>query len=77
MSTWKHGQKAQLAKAAGIRPQFFNDILSRRRKCPPRAAIELEDASTGILGYKVSAVDWLQNQQSPHPIFQPLEVNNA
>jgi len=42
-----HGRQKEVAKAVGIAPQFLNDILKGRSKCPVNTAKKLE-AHTGI-----------------------------
>lgn len=70
---WKRGQKAKVAKIAGIEPQFLNDILTRRRPCPGERAILLERATRDVLGFSIAAEDWILNGSTRHPYFSPIE----
>jgi transcriptional regulator with XRE-family HTH domain len=52
-SPWKWGQKAELARQAGISRQYLSDILSCRKHAPPELALKLEEASAKMrLGIK-------------------------
>ncbi len=42
---WKWGQKAELARQAGISRQYLSDILNCRKHAPPELAEKLEAAS--------------------------------
>ncbi|MFA6102623.1 MAG: helix-turn-helix domain-containing protein [Victivallaceae bacterium] len=46
VSPWKWGQKAELARRAGISRQYLSDILNCRKHAPPELAEKLEAASS-------------------------------
>jgi len=65
---WKHGQKVQLARAAGISKQYLNGILSGR-KCSRELARRLEKASAS-LGIPISRFDWMEADVTENKLFK-------
>lgn len=55
----QHGTQTKLAEAAGLSPQFLNDILKGRKRCPSSVAVKLELVSEEVLGRKVLAREWI------------------
>lgn len=70
-SFWKPGEKAALARAAGLYSQSkLTDILAGRKRCSVTTAQRLEAASLLVLGAgrKVPASSWLRLE--PHPALE-------
>lgn len=68
---WKPGEKAALARAAGMYSQSkLTDILAGRKNCSVTMAQRLEAASLLVLGAKrkVPAASWLRVE--PHPALE-------
>lgn len=55
----KHGDQVRLAETAGVSPQFLNDILTGRKRCPSSLAVKLELISEMTIGELVPAKDWV------------------
>ena len=67
---WKHGDKAMVAREAGIPPQRFNDYLKGRRACGPDTASKLEEACKQH-GYDIPAALWLTpRRRINNPLFE-------
>ena len=60
---------AELARRAGVSPQFVSDLRARRKRASPDTAIRLEEAASGI-GMDVTKEDWANPQWSKHPWFR-------
>lgn len=67
-NTWQIGDRAKLAKLAGISPQYLCDLIHCRKRALPELATKLEDAS-GQLGYEFTRLDWLYPEESDNPLF--------
>ena len=65
--TWITGEKAQLAKDAGISQQQLADILADRLKVSVKRALALEVASASVLGEdrRIPAGAWLRIADHP------------
>ncbi len=72
MKTWKHGQRAQLAKLAGCSRQFLYDILSRRSRAPVDLARQLETASR-LIGVFIPRYDFMESDTTNNPLFKAKE----
>jgi len=67
---WQRGQQSAVADICNISPQYFNDILHRRRGVSLLVAERLQRAVTRVMGYPlVSWEEWLRNRTSTHPAF--------
>lgn len=55
----QHGEQTKLAEVAGLSPQFLNDIIRGRKRCPSSVAVKLELVSEEVLGRKVLAKEWI------------------
>lgn len=69
---WKRGEKAAIAKLAGIAPCNFYEIVNRKRRVSVNRARLLEHVSGVVLGRPIFWVDWLDNETTKHPAFKPL-----
>ena len=66
---WPKGAKAKIAELVGITPQFLNDILSGKNKCPSLRAIDLKAKAKEVTGIEIPLEDWLENQTTENPYF--------
>jgi hypothetical protein len=66
----RRGDKAAIAKEAGISPNHFYEILARKRGVSKERAVDLELASGKILGTPIGWDEWLFNKISKHPAFE-------
>ena len=55
---WKRGDQTELARRAGISPQYLNDLIHARSRALPELAKVLEREAK-ILGYKLTVNDWI------------------
>ena len=64
---WNHGEKARVARMAGITPQALNDILSGTQPCGRDRARRLEAATLLALGKDrvVPAAAWARFVEHP------------
>ena len=72
MDYWKRGQRAEVARAAGISRFNLSDILHRRKGVSPARAIKLEEASEAILGEAIPRIAWVYNRTTKHPAFSKV-----
>lgn len=71
--TWQHGDKAKVARLAGISPSYLCDIMHGRRTCDPWLASRLSDACRE-LGYRISRMTWaFQDERKGNAFFPPYE----
>lgn len=70
---WMHGQKAELAKRAGISRQYLNDILSCRKRALPELAVKLERAAAAM-SLTIEAKDFMFPKQASMYIFNTPEA---
>ena len=70
---WKHGQKAQLAKRAGISRQYLNDILSCRKRALPELAVKLERAAAEM-SITIEAKDFMFPSNASMWVFNTPEA---
>lgn len=73
----KWNDQKTLAEAVGISPQFLNDILHRRKRCPAKRAKKMELECYRILGILVPDREWILNKESYNRIFQGAPVLDA
>jgi transcriptional regulator with XRE-family HTH domain len=66
---WPKGSKAEIARKTGITPQFLNDILSGKNKCPSERAITLQEETKNVAGIDIPLRDWLENRTTTNPYF--------
>lgn len=68
---WRPGERAALARCAGIAPHNLSATLHRRRAVSKERAYALEAASAKTLGEKrsIRADHWLYNEITTHPAF--------
>jgi len=69
---WNYGEKAKVARAAGMSPQALNDILSGVRPCGRKRARKLEAASLLVLGESraVPAAAWAKYTDHPATVWE-------
>lgn len=67
-NAWKRGDRAKIAKLAGVSKQLFCDVLKRRKRCPKVTALKLEIASN-YMGYEISRKDFSHNLETDNPLF--------
>lgn len=67
-TTWKHGDKAAIARAAGISPQYLNDILKARKAARAELAKKIIKAAAGF-GYSLGLLDLLDPSESSNPLI--------
>ena len=77
MKYFKRGEKATLAREAGIKFSNLSGILSRKRKVSKEMAIHLAMISERVLEEQIPWDDWLFNQTSSHPAFTGPIVKGA
>ena len=65
---WSVGERAKIARMAGMKPHHLCEVLYRRRTVSKDRAKLLEAASTK-LGCTVPFEDWLFNVSTRHPAF--------
>ena len=68
-SEWIIGDKKRLAEAAGISPQYLNDIIHARYGASKDTAINLETAATE-LGIPLDRFDFLYPLESSSPLIE-------
>jgi len=66
---WKHGQKAELARAAGVSPAYLGDILKGRRRATPENAILLSNAAREM-GLSLDRLDLIYPHESTNPLIE-------
>lgn len=66
---WKTGDKTKLARASGISPSWFSEILHNRRPCSGRLATILERHAR-LLGYRMTKKEWVfPEERLDNPLF--------
>ena len=66
---WKHGDKAKLAAAADISPQYFNDIIKARKGAHIKLAkVLVREAAR--LGYSLGILDVMDPTESTNPLIE-------
>jgi hypothetical protein len=68
MLKWK--DQKRLADAMGISPQFVNDILCRRNRCPVQRAEDMSRAYHDLFGVLVPPHEFVFNRESEYPVFK-------
>lgn len=67
---WKPGQRAQIAKHAGIKLQHLSEILHRKRGVSQMRSVQLQKASSIVLGERmIPWTEWVCNKVTAHPAF--------
>ncbi len=66
---WKHGEKAELARRAGISPPHLCNILGRRTRAGAALAHRLESACYGM-GIRISKEDWAFSVETDNEYFK-------
>lgn len=66
---WKRGQRAEIARRAGISKQHLTNILKRRKNARPSVAVRLEQASAEV-GQYIPRTEWAFATTSEHPLFR-------
>ena len=70
---WTHGQKAELAKAAGLTPSHLSNILAKGT-CGPELALALEKATNAVKGLPpVGRMIWLYGPRENNPLVGTQE----
>jgi len=69
MAHWPQGTKTELARRAGLSPQFLNDILAGRKPCPAKKALRLAAESSDLVGEEIPVEDWIRNDSTKNPYF--------
>jgi len=74
MAIWEMGQQSDLARLAGVKQEYINMVLHRKRSVNPLLAKKLEVLSEIILGFSISFEDWVLSKYSNNPAFygEPL-----
>ena len=70
---WEYGQRAAIAKLAGIDMSNLYAILARKRKVSLQRARLLQNVSGVVLGRPISWIDWVSNDTTTHLAFSPLK----
>lgn len=65
---WEYGEKAKLARRAGISRQYLNDILKKKINAPLDVAMRLEKASREM-GKFIPRYDFLEATFTDNPLF--------
>jgi regulator of sirC expression with transglutaminase-like and TPR domain len=66
---WKHGDKAKLAAACDISPQYLNDIIKARKGAHIKLAkVMVEQAAK--LGYSLGLLDVMDPAESTNPLIE-------
>ena len=73
---WRHGEKAKLAKAAGISPSYLGDILHGRTGATPKLAIKLREEAQK-LGKIIHEMDWIYPNRSVNPLISSHIKSNG
>ena len=78
MSSWQRGEKAQVARLAGISPSDLSGYLSGARPLSEKRARQLEDATRQALGDErmIPVESWLMRGRFPHPLL-PAPASNT
>lgn len=66
---WKHGDKAKLAAACDISPQYLCDILGARKGARIQLAKKLV-AEAARLGYSLGLLDVMDPIESTNPLIE-------
>ena len=66
--TWEYGDKAELARRAGISRQYLNDILKKKINAPLGVAMRLEQASRDM-GKFIPRYDFIEATFTQNPLF--------
>jgi hypothetical protein len=67
-NNWKHGQKTELAKKAGITKAHLGDILHRRARASAALSLKLEDCCEK-LGIKIKKEDFVWSKETTNIYF--------
>lgn len=66
---WIHGDRAAVAKAVGISPQYLSDMMRNRKEVSPTMARSLEKACS-MLGYSIPRTQWaFPEKRANNPLF--------
>lgn len=76
MDYWERGEKAQLAKSAGISSCYLSDILAGRRKISLAVAKLLEEKAREVLDKDIPWTAWIQNDITDHEAFCNKSILN-
>jgi hypothetical protein len=66
---WKHGDKAKLAGACDISPQYLNDIIKARKGAHIKLAKRLVEEAA-IMGYSLGLLDVMDPSESANPLIE-------
>ena len=66
---WKHGDKAKLASACGISPQYLNDIIKSRKGAHIKLAKRMVKEAAR-LGYSLGLLDVMDPGESTNPLIE-------
>lgn len=68
-TSWAFGDKSELARRAGISPQYLSDIIAGRKTCSSRLGTLLAKHSMA-LGYDIPRSVWVfQDMRVISPLF--------
>lgn len=70
--SWEWGQKAKLAKSAGISRQYLSDILNCRKRALPELAVKLE-AGAKAMGFMLTKENFMFPKEAPDYMFNTPE----
>lgn len=65
---WKPGDRARIARLAGVSRSMLCDVLKRRKRCSNIVAERLEIAAVYV-GYNISRTDFSYNLETKNPLF--------
>lgn len=74
-TNWNFGEKAKLARAAGVLPQHLSQIMKGDRPVSVRMARKLEEASIRVLGLRraIPAAAWAGFEEHPALVRGKME----
>lgn len=68
MNKWQRGQKAEIAKRAGVTRAYVGNLLAKRVNASPLNARKLEQASREI-GVFIPRYDWMEATITKNILF--------
>ena len=69
MATWRKGEKAALARAAGVSPGQVTYYLQRKKRASAETAIKLA-AACKKMRLPIKREDWVFTHETENPYFE-------
>lgn len=69
MTTWRKGEKSDLAREAKVSPGQITYYLQRKKRANPETALRLE-AACKKMRLPITKTDWIYSKETTNPYFE-------